>query len=505
MGVVSPKRADATPPAVEPPPETPPLSRWSDLVGRTGADRLEESGKPAVVRIVRAGVSYDPPPDGVDLPIWQESATSPQRYEIPWTDGDAKKDVRSLGELGTELRNKRPNPPEDKKQEFAAAVTRLLDLTENLHTARYRLGLVTPNNVLWTVTSGASQAFLPDFGFYQSAGSASMETPLWLDSKFQFAPLWRSGAKQGSPGPKEIQAISPQSAAACEVDLTDPQTDIRTLARLFACILTGRPEGPLRPGRPDQKVRVWHHVLLKAENGHFSTIEDFRMALEANPLWHHFSQTASTGRGGSNQGAGPNRTGRWLIPLLASAVLAGTLGLVSWIYFESKHGPVVPDPQNIQRDAEWDKWAQNWKDQFDRLMKKDEAAATKDTRDSLRKALDKFELQLKEKPIAQPQQNSEIRLELEISQKQFANLPTLSTFEPSREQWIADWVKEFDELWSSNGAARASPRTGDDLWKLIDKLEQKLRNEPAANAEQKAREDELLKSRRRAVGNLWPR
>lgn len=506
MGV--PPRPPSAPAPSEPPPEPEALPRWSDLVGRTFAGRLEATGKPAVVRVVRAGIRHDPPPEGVGLPVWAESSSSPQRYEIPVPWAGKPEEARSLLELGAELRAAQPGPSVSKRQELADVVERLLNLTEALHANGYRLGLVTPANVLWQNPAAARRAILPDYGFYRAADAGSLEEPAWLDPEFPFAPLWAGAG--GSPGPKEIQAVSPRSAKWVQVELPDPRTDIRTLARLFACVLTGAPEGPLRPGRADQKAKVWHQVLFPAEQGRFDTVEKFRRVLAEFPLWHHFVEPTAPAPPAEGPRESASPAPRRLLPLLTAAVLLGGLALVGWLVLGGSKsggtgGSTPPAPTDGGRDAEWDGWVLNWKGEFGKLVQRDRSGPEKATRDAMRKALDDFERRVAEKPVGHAGQKAEVERTLKESREEFEKLPPLPVIDVGREKWLVDWTEQFDRLWSSDGAARASPKTGEELWKLVDALDLRLRTAPAANGEQKAAEEQVLKQRRKQVGNLWPR
>lgn len=289
-GLRRPTTPTAPRPAAQPPPTpakdptaastTAPDDEWSwGSVGIRHSWGLlsGDTGEEGVIRITEPGVTYSPPPTETGLRRWRQTSGNPQRFEMPWN--SKPHGVRSLEQLGHDLGQKPPTRADDPRlTDLDTAVVRLLHLTEQLHQHSSRLGLVHPRNVLLVPTSSGWELVLPDHGFLWKGGPFR---PTWIADE-TFRPLWDRGPETQ----QDVTATDDGSAAA----------DVRTLARLFACVLTGVavrdvPERPPAASRPQTQnaaalAGVWT-TLSRASAGSITTVSELASALKESPLSRH--------------------------------------------------------------------------------------------------------------------------------------------------------------------------------------------------------------------------
>jgi hypothetical protein len=234
-----------------------------------------DSGENGVIRIVEAGVTYTQPPDEACLRGWRRVTDNLQRLEMAWP-GDPRS-LGSLEVLGQDLgQNAATSPDDPRLSTLDEVVKALLRITRVLHKNSSGLGLLNPRSILIVPGKGGKDVILPDLGFTWKSGPFK---PFWLESG-DFRALWDSAP--------EVQQFS---GAAF-----DPVSDIRTLARLFACILTGSPRREVADRPPESSrhqtqnpvalARVWQ-TLASAVRGDFKTVAQFEERLLESPLSHH--------------------------------------------------------------------------------------------------------------------------------------------------------------------------------------------------------------------------
>src|SRR5262245_30146321 len=233
-----PASAKAPPPQAKPAPPEPKRFSWGHIGQVNFADHItDRTGRPGVVRIVGAGVYYHAPP--FDRYIWQPALDQPGRFEMVWSEGDPA-DVQSLGQLGDELRRNQP-PPKPRLQLLDQAAQTLLRMTQKLHEQEWRLGLLHPGNILLTPGTDGNELILSDLGF---AWRGSHGRPPWRDSPGRPAWIDEDPAQNRNVGFWDEDPARQQFSWTSDPELAPVSiaSDLRTLARIYACVLTGRIE-----------------------------------------------------------------------------------------------------------------------------------------------------------------------------------------------------------------------------------------------------------------------
>lgn len=242
------------------------------------AELTTTPGSRGVVRFVNDDVSYLAPPAGG----WKPTPGTPGRYEMPWP-GDVAA-ARTLTQLRADLDQggrtgalKSANSP--LLAELDGAADGLLAAAGKLHAAGWTLGLVNPANV---ALSASHEPHLVDLGFTWKGSfgappwDASPGRPAWLDDSAK----WLS----------DIPAVRRQFADPSGVHFprVEPVEDVRTLARLFAWLLTGKPTAEVVAPSRAPAPELWT-LLTEASNGKVPTAKSFRDRLRDNPLSSYFT------------------------------------------------------------------------------------------------------------------------------------------------------------------------------------------------------------------------
>jgi hypothetical protein len=227
-------------------------------------DGLDVSG---LTRSVSADVQYAAPPWG---PTWSPVRGNAHRFFLP-LDGRPG-DYSTLLQVAEEIRSD-PSPPN--LERLDAIVDAVMALARRLHESRCGLGMVTPENVILR----RKDVILTDVGFYFRGGSFR---PRWLDEP-PYPQLW-----DASPGAQQMRGL------VCQGEF-DPCPDIKTLARIWQGVLSGRWQKNPIPAREIRQstcdTQLWE-VLEAAmvENETFPNLDEFAAQLkERTPLSHHFN------------------------------------------------------------------------------------------------------------------------------------------------------------------------------------------------------------------------
>ncbi len=165
---------------------------------------------------------------------------------MPWT-GDPYQ-LLTLDELGESLRRDRPKAGDDPRlAELNEAARRLLQIASKLHEHGFRLGLLQPRTILLVPGISGRDLVLPDYGFVWKNAPFK---PAWIESD-TFKPLW-------DEKPEQQQHVEPATARG-PLAPEGVAADIRTVARLFACVLTGVPsrEVPKDPPAMTWTLLTW--------------------------------------------------------------------------------------------------------------------------------------------------------------------------------------------------------------------------------------------------------
>ncbi|OWK36461.1 hypothetical protein [Fimbriiglobus ruber] len=246
------------------------------------AELAAQPGTRGVVRYVNADVRYAAPP----LPGgWRAAPGQPGRYEMPWP-GDPGR-ARTLYHLRTDIERDAAagtlrSGASPRLTELDAVAGGLLDAADRLHAAGWTLGLFQPDNVLWNPHVAGHDAQLVDLGF---TWTGSVGPPPWDASPGR--PAWltpRAGWLSGVPAVRR-QFADP---AAAYFDPVPPVEDVRTLARLFAWLLTGQPRADVTAPSRSNAPALWK-LLAAAASGRVPTADAFRQKLAAEPLSAHFT------------------------------------------------------------------------------------------------------------------------------------------------------------------------------------------------------------------------
>jgi hypothetical protein len=255
---------------------------WGHVGSVTRPGRLSDgTSRPGVIRVVEAGISYFPP--ALEPYVWsQASLNYVGQYEMAWPEGDPAA-VRSLADFAAELQRGTPSKTQLKMLDQIADA--LLANTEKLHEQDQRLGLLELGNVLIVPGSEGRTLVLPDLGFVWRGSHGkfpwkdSPGRPRWLDEDAranQNAKLWDEEPVW--------QQFTSAEAAGDDHDPVPPQSDLKTLARMFAAVLTGRIERDISP--PNQ-APVWT-LLRSILKGDIGTAAEFRRRLNEHRLSGHW-------------------------------------------------------------------------------------------------------------------------------------------------------------------------------------------------------------------------
>ena len=239
-------------------------------------------GQSGVVRLIPNTIQYSKPP--LEL-TWYPVKTEPGRYEMSWPEDPTA--VRTLGNIAAEARQYSFSQPLTEShpiaQELDQAVFSLLRQAEKLHRAGWGVGLLTPANVMLLPGPNGPEAVLVDLGFTWKGDfgdppwDASPGKPNWLatdDVENPASAVW-------DRPPVEQQFAQPTGHP---FGPAAPGSETRTLARVIAWALTGRPSRDLIPG---QLPPVWE-VLEAAVAGEISSIKNLLTALQDAPPSSHF-------------------------------------------------------------------------------------------------------------------------------------------------------------------------------------------------------------------------
>lgn len=323
-----PGAAQKSAPAIESAEPTQLRLAWGHVGSLTTPGRLSDgTSRPGVIRVVEANIHYDVPP--LDPYVWSPAGPNlVNQYEMFWTEGNPA-EVRSLADLGAELRGGNPSKPRLKVLDNAADA--LLETAQRLHARDCRLGLLHPANVLLVPGSDGRRLVLPDLGFTWTGSHGSFP---WKDSPGR--PKWLAEDPRENPNLRlwDEQPVWQQFISSTETNgyqqLVSVEVDLKTLARIFAAVLTGRidREVPVPNAAP-----VWG-VLRSVMKGDIKTAEEFRVRLAEHPLSEHWL---------APRPAQPKKSG--LLPLaacLALALLTG-LGSLAGLYYGGFLNSEKPD------------------------------------------------------------------------------------------------------------------------------------------------------------------
>jgi hypothetical protein len=274
------------PPQAEP---AEPRLNWGHVGSVTKPGRLSDgTSRPGVIRVVEANITYDPPP--LDAHVWVPASMNfVGQFEMAWPEGNPL-DARTLGDLGNELRV--PNPPKARLAELDHAADSLLDAAQRLHSHDSRIGLLQPGNVLIVPGSDGRRLVLPDLGFTWRGSHGKFP---WKDSPGR--PRWLAEDARENPNSRlwDEEPVWRQFASQSEVsddhELVPVQSDLKSIARVFAGVLTGRVD---RDIVAPNAAPVWG-VLKAAAQGQIKSAEEFRSRLSQHPLSEHWLAAKAPG------------------------------------------------------------------------------------------------------------------------------------------------------------------------------------------------------------------
>ena len=251
-------------------------------------DLQDDARSYGVTRFVASSIQYIAPPlPNSWIPIRSEAC----RFDLPWP--NQPNIARTLLSLRNDLQAIREETIRDGNHpvlaELDAIVYQLLRLTEQLHTANWRLGLVQPTNIIWPSAAEHTPTLI-DLGFYWKGDYG--EYP-WVDSPGRPGWLESNLERNGSAWLWDHDPIRRQFAFP-ENEWCEPVpagSDVKTLARLFAWLLTGRrdraiPE-PAEHGVPARKT--WQALHL-ASTGRLESLTAFMQMIGESPLSRYFLQ-----------------------------------------------------------------------------------------------------------------------------------------------------------------------------------------------------------------------
>ncbi len=283
---IAPRRPGTRPgnPAAAPaPPRAASTLNWG-FVGKM--HRIEAlvkfPGQTGVVRLLANTIKYERPPVEIG---WVEVKDQKGRFEMAWPGNPVSS--RTLEDVGVDARMARgkgflpPNHPVLK--ELDEAIFSLVNLADKLTRAGWGLGLIAPAGVMLNITPDAVSAVPVDLGF---TWIGEFGDPPWDHSPGK--PAWLADDPVDNPTSAlwEQSPVEQQFAGPGKKPVPDapPGSDVRTLARLIAAVLTGKPSQRLahEPGA------VWG-VLIPAAAGDIHSMRDFLAELTESPPSTHFT------------------------------------------------------------------------------------------------------------------------------------------------------------------------------------------------------------------------
>ena len=259
-----------------------PRLNWGHVGSVTKTGRLSDgTSRPGVIRVVEANISYYPPP--LDSYVWTPASMNfVGQYEMTWPEGNPA-DVRSLADLGAELR--RGNPSRERLATLDHAADALLDSAQRLHSHDSRIGLIHPGNVLLVPGTDGRRLVLPDLGFSWRGSHGQFP---WKDSPSR--PRWLAEDVRENPNARlwDEEPALRQFITAGEdnggQELVPVESDLKAIARVFAAVLTGRID---REIVAPNSAPVWT-LLRSVLQGQVTTADDFRRKLAQHPLSEHW-------------------------------------------------------------------------------------------------------------------------------------------------------------------------------------------------------------------------
>jgi hypothetical protein len=263
-------------PAAPPEPAGPVKLTWGHAGSlNTKGELTDRTGRPGVIRLVGAGVSYDPPP--LDRNIWQPALEQHGRYEMVWNDGDPAL-VRSSADMRGDFR--------DNPKLLDQIADSLLQIAQQLHDHDWRFGLLHPGNILPVPGTGGRELVLADLGF---TWRGSYGKPPWKDNPGR--PTWLDESSRNAVYWDEPPVFQQFSAENEFCDQASVESDLHTLARVFLFYGTGNAlkNLPAPPSNPDYPVFETLETLRDVLAGKVATAEEFRARLRKAPLSRFFT------------------------------------------------------------------------------------------------------------------------------------------------------------------------------------------------------------------------
>lgn len=422
-------------------------------------------GQIGVVRLVPNTIRYSKPPLDV---TWSEVKAEPGRFELIWPGDPAA--ARGLDRLAEDLRELRSAagaiPPDHSGcRELDEAVFSLLTTAERLEREGWGVGLLTPTDVVVHRTADGVEAVPVDLGF---TWAGEFGDPPWEHSPGR--PPWLSPDPAENPAalawdrpPVEQQFAAPSGSP---FPPPAPGANVRTLARVIAWALTGRPSRELAD------PTVWNvmSVLKAALDGTISTPGALLAELKATPPSTYFAEEPAvrlTPLAGGNRG----RDAKALVVLGALILLVAASVLSIQCGLSPSAFPTNPtDPRPIPSASD------------------------------LSKALDDYN-QLPPADLAG-------RLD------QFPKVAAAGAGNPNAEQLVgearaklfADWVTACEAEVAAGAGAAKRGEAGHNLRKLADGYAAILKDHPPADPALRDKEQQWLDQYDRLAESLgWPR
>lgn len=272
------RRPPAGPGAAVPPTSAKPAALTWGIIGTT--NRIEPltvvPGITGIVRLVSNDVRYTRPPTEA---AWSEIASEPGRFEMVWP-ADPKQ-ARTLAAIADDARQAAqangPLPPgHPTAVALDEAVSALVLTADRLQARGWGIGPLTPESVLVARTEAGLIAVPVDLGFSwigeygEPPWDASPGRPDWLEPGSGDNPaslVWERP-------PAEQQFAQPTGG----LFTPSPEHDLRTLARVIAWALTGRPSRKLDPSR----AAIWS-VLQEMLDGRYASPGELLPRLKESP------------------------------------------------------------------------------------------------------------------------------------------------------------------------------------------------------------------------------
>lgn len=213
--------------------------------GMIGNEHSWDGARRVLTRNVSARVRYQPPPLPAGLPLWR-STRHEQKFELPLS-GDPRQ-AQSLESLCRQLNGRRRElrgagwkmEQEPETVCFKAALENILEIARHLHANHCGLGLTTPQSILFLPTPEGEQLVLPDLGFFWKEGGKQgpflPRRPDFLSKAESFGFLWDADGEAAGDA-----AVRQQFRGLARIEDFDSRQDVRSLARLFATCLLGKP------------------------------------------------------------------------------------------------------------------------------------------------------------------------------------------------------------------------------------------------------------------------